>query len=136
MTHLDQFAPAERDALAVLERLHDALREATGTNRRFRAGSAEEMQCYCATVARAMVTVGGNPDLLAEFGRQRTTALSVTGPQCLPGGVPEADLHAFYHAPKNLRAAGLLAIKEIAVNVRQWRDECDDMLTARGAPLQ
>jgi hypothetical protein len=124
MNHLDQFTQHQRDALDIVTRLHDAMRNMTGTGGRFRAGSAEEMLNYCATVTHAMQTVRGNDALLQEFGRQRTTALSVTGPQCIPGGVPEADLRAFYHDPQNLLAAGALALGEITTNVQAWLVRC------------
>ncbi|MCO4880516.1 hypothetical protein VOI32_28715 [Paraburkholderia caribensis] len=129
--HTDTFTPAECRAVDTIVCLHDALREAAGTRRHFRAGSQGEMQDYIATLARCMDTVEADPRLLTELGRRQLVKLNLCGPV---GGLDEAALLEFYREPDNLRGAGLAVLRECGVTLRSWQDGCDDLIASRRTP--
>ncbi|SEJ87329.1 hypothetical protein [Paraburkholderia diazotrophica] len=134
-SHLDQFSDAERYALDAIANLHDAIREATGTHTSFCAHGIEDMLDCARVFIDAMDTIYADGRLLAELGRRQTNRLSVVSPACVPGGVSEAELLAFYGDPANLAAAGVVALRECSANLRGWLRACNEMLDARERPL-
>lgn len=131
-THLSKYSDTERYALDILTRLHQGMRELAGTPGRLRAGSVDEMRSYCDVVLRSVETVRANDSLLLTFGRQRTTALSLSGPANVPGYVSVPELLKFCRDEAQLRAAGMYALGEITANVIGLLADCEDVQPASG----
>ncbi|NML29394.1 hypothetical protein [Paraburkholderia antibiotica] len=131
-THLSKYSDTERYALDVLTRLHQGMRELAGTGGRLRVGSADEMRSYCMTVMHSIEVVRANDSLLLAFGRQRTTALSLSGPANVPGYVSVPEVLKFCRDDAQLRAAGMYALGEITANVIGLLADCEDVQPASG----
>ena len=127
----DPFTDEEHYALAVVTNLHNAIRNLAGSGR-LRAGSVDEMRAYIAVVMEAARVVRDNDLLLTGFGRQRTRHLAATEAAAPDGESPE-QLASALHDDALMRAAGALALGEIAANLHRVLLVCEDMQPASGA---
>ena len=124
--HLDAFSSEERDALDAVAKLHNLLRQRQTP----RATCLDEGIAYVDFVLRCAAMIEGDPRLLIELGRRQTVSLDFAD-----GVTPQGVILDFYHDPANLRGAGLHTLKEVLVNVHQWKRTCADMSAARRGPL-